>query len=545
MGRRKRRSKRTSQPAVASPGQPRAPARGSRPWLLVVAVGIATATALLAVIGFRRHRESVERLTEIHQPPQAYQADNLGQSAVSTPTASRASPPIPRPAGALHGYTGVLDPSPAPSETKTGRQSPSPPPQPPSRPSEPASVATASVQPATQALLNEEYEVARRLAIDFPDKAFPLCLLGDTCKAQGNSTEAAKYWEACLKLDPRFAVAHYRLGVLALTKTDYEEAVRRCRAAVKIDPTIPGVHGGLARALMFLGKPDEAIPELEQELRVTPKVYLDLVILGQAYLQLNACDKAMQRYEEATQLQPNDWHAYYGLADVCEKRGESERAERYREAFQRLKSAELEDFYRGLKEHDDQAAVAQRVSETYCRAGRAYCEVGNLRQAEEHWRRAAAIAAKDTACRLELAAFYQRTGQDQAALRTYGELQEIDPACAGYAFNAGVAAARLQRFDAAETAFRKAIQLAPRQADAYGALAALYLKTGQKLGEARTLAETAVRLEPSAANLTRAAEAYDKNGELDKARSSLQRAIALDPDNERYQRLYELLKQRK
>jgi Flp pilus assembly protein TadD len=296
---------------------------------------------------------------------------------------------------------------------------------------------------------------------------------------------------------------------------------------------------------MFLGKPAQAVPELEQELHIAPKAYLDFFILGQAYLQLNAYGKAKQSYEKAAQLQPDDWHAYYGLADACEKLGESEQAEGYRETFQRLKSAELEDFYRGLRAHDDLAAVGQRVSEVHCRAGRAYCDAADFRKAEQHWRRAAAIAPKDTACRLELAALYQHTNQDQEALRVYEQLREIEPASADYQLNAGVAAARLRRFDAAETAFRQAIQLAPRQPEAYCALAALYLKTGQKLSEARTLAETALRLQPSAANFVRAAEAYDKNGEREKALSALQRAMALDPGNQRYRRLYELLKQRK
>ncbi len=73
----------------------------------------------------------------------------------------------------------------------------------------------------------------------------------------------------------------------------------------------------------------------------------------------------------------------------------------------------------------------------------------------------------------------------------------------------------------------------------------MYLKTGQRLDEARSLAETAARLEPSAANFRLLGEACDKNGDRQAALSAMERAIALEPANPQYRRIYEVLKQGK
>jgi tetratricopeptide (TPR) repeat protein len=394
-------------------------------------------------------------------------------------------------------------------------------------------------------LLQEEDQVARQFLADFPEKIEALCLLGDVCRACGHSREAAKCWETCLKLDPRCAAAHHGLGILALECKEYEEAARRWRVAIQSDPRMPGVHLGLGRTLIQLGRPAEAIPELQQEVAIDPKAYTAWLALGQAYLDVNAFQQARQSYEKAAQLQPEDWHAYYGLVAACEGLGQSDKAQEYRQIFQKFKAVGLETYYREVNARRDLASITQRVALDHSRAARGYFAAGNLRQAEEHWRRAAELAPKDTACRRALAALYQRTNRDEEALHVYQQLRDLDPQNPVYHFNVGAFAAGLRRFDDAEAAFRKAIRLAPRRAEAYRALASLYLDTLQKLPEARTLAETAAKLEPSAANFNLVALACHLGGDREAALLSLERAIKLDPGNERYRQVYAHLKQAK
>jgi len=406
--------------------------------------------------------------------------------------------------------------------------------------------ATSPPQLTSEELLKEEMEVTQQLVKDFPVETAPLALLGTTYETLGNSLEAVKCWEACLKLNPMFAMAFHHLGMNAIKKTEYEEAIRLGRKAVEIDPAMPGVHGSMGRALLYLGKPREAVVELEEEVRLSPRASLEYFLLGQAYLQLNAYEKAKANYEKAAQLQPDDSRAYYGLAAACDKLGENEKAAEYREKFDKLKSGEWNALNRDLIRHNDLATLRDRVLLAHLSAGRMYRQAGGLSSAEEHFRRAVALAPANAACLRELATLYQIAHREQDGLEICARIREIEPGDAINILNIGMANARLQRFDAAEAAFQKVIELAPQQGEAYRALAGMYLQSGRKLREAKSLAETAVRLQPTtAANFLLLGRACDKTGDVQGALSAVERAMGLEPNNDQYRRIYEHLKQRK
>jgi len=388
-------------------------------------------------------------------------------------------------------------------------------------------------------------DVAQQLVKDFPAETAALVVLGTIYEARGNSVEAVKCWERCLKLNPKFAMAYHRLCMNAIKKTEYEEAIRLGRKADEIDPTMSGVHGSMGRALLYLGKPREAAVELEKEVRISPRASLEFFLLGQAYLQLNEYEKAKTNYEKAAQLDPNDPRTYYSLATACDKLGESDKAQEYQEKFDKLKTEEWNALRRGLIRYDELAVLRGRVAAVRLGAGRRYFQSGNAAKAEEHLRRSLVLAPANSLCLRELARFYQIAHREQDALAVCERLRAVEPGDVINLLNIGVANARLQRFDAAEAALQKAMELAPRQVETYQALAGVYLKTGRKLPEARSLAETAVRLQPTAANYRLLAEACDKNGDGQGALSAMERAIALEPNNDQYRRIYERWKQRK
>ena len=109
----------------------------------------------------------------------------------------------------------------------------------------------------------------------------------------------------------------------------------------------------------------------------------------------------------------------------------------------------------------------------------------------------------------------------------------------------GILSAYLERYDDSEEAFRKLITLAPHKSDGYRELARLYLKTGQNLPEAQSLAERAVALEAIATNYFVLGWACYTNGDNAKALPAIKRAIQLDPNNQQYRLLYKQIQQRK
>ena len=127
----------------------------------------------------------------------------------------------------------------------------------------------------------------------------------------------------------------------------------------------------------------------------------------------------------------------------------------------------------------------------------------------------------------------------------YKKISEIQPEYPLSYLVIGILSAHLNRYDDSEEAFRKLITLAPQKSDGYRELARLYLKTGQNLPEAQSLAEKAVALEANATNYFVLGWACYTNGDNAKALPAVKRAIQLDPDNQQYRLLYKQILQRK
>jgi tetratricopeptide (TPR) repeat protein len=148
-------------------------------------------------------------------------------------------------------------------------------------------------------------------------------------------------------------------------------------------------------------------------------------------------------------------------------------------------------------------------------------------------------------CRFELATLYQQTHRFSDALRLYEQITKIDPENGVSYFLTGNLNSRLNRFDAAEKAFKKVIEVAPKRPEGYRGLAELYLKFNRNRLQTETLASKAVELEPAAMNYFVLAIACDKNGDRTGSLLAAQRATELDPGNVRYRRMYQLIQERK
>jgi tetratricopeptide (TPR) repeat protein len=221
--------------------------------------------------------------------------------------------------------------------------------------------------------------------------------------------------------------------------------------------------------------------------------------------------------------------------------GEAEKSREYLEKFSALK---MEN---DKADREKRAGFAplritlKNTAQTHTDVGRVYALQNRPQEAEQLWLRAAALDPENTICRLNLAVFYQRTGQDRGALRLYEEIARIDPADGLVQLNLGRVSLKLRQAERAERAFREVIRLAPDRPDGYAALAELHLQSNRNLAEARRLAEAAVRLAPEAKYFAILGQACVMNGDRKGALTAMNKAIELQPDNNQYQRLLEKL----
>jgi tetratricopeptide (TPR) repeat protein len=160
-------------------------------------------------------------------------------------------------------------------------------------------------------------------------------------------------------------------------------------------------------------------------------------------------------------------------------------------------------------------------------------------EAEACWQKAAANDAKHVLCRKMLMRLYAQSGKIPEALQAAQELRQIEPHSAEYWLSSGALSAALGRFDDAEAAFRKTIELAPKRTDGYLSLVQLSLQTGRRLAEAKELARKAVELEPTARNYFVLSQACVRSGDRPAALTAIQRAAELDPGNSSYRQAYQ------
>lgn len=394
---------------------------------------------------------------------------------------------------------------------------------------------------AIEDLNKEERKLAERLLKDFPDGQDAMVFAAIVCRHCGHTAEAQECWKKCLLLNPNRADVLTQMGWVSMQKGDFGEAASRWRKALRLDPTLPGVHNDLARALMSMGRLDEARPVLEQGVELHPNDVTGRFLLGQVCLQMHDYSAARKHYEAAIQMRPDMTNAYYSLATVCSRLGDTEQAKVCRQRFRALKAEDLKMQREQNLTFDDLLETRRRVAGSHTVAGRVYATANRTQDAERLWLRAAELDPENVESRTNLALLYENTNRLEEALKTYEQLERIQPNNPIYAIGLGVIHAGLGHFEDSETAFRRAIELAPQVDVPNRELARLLLIRKQNLKEAKELAERAVALRSTAPNYYVLCLACSLNGDANGALSAIRRATELDPGNDEYQRILKAL----
>jgi tetratricopeptide (TPR) repeat protein len=437
---------------------------------------------------------------------------------------------------------GGVDPAPA-------RPQPTPGPSPAKAPAPSASadllLNPAAPRPATtHALVDEAERVVTRLAGEFPKHPDAHELMARVQLYLGNSTEAVKCWERCLAINPGYAYAYQGMGSVAAKRGRHQEAVPLFRQALIHMPTLVDAQIELADALINLGRMEEAITLLERHVKADPASARGHGLLGMAHLHLKDYEKAIASYEAAIRADSKNAAAHLGLVTVYGRLGDKEKQKRYQEKAKGLRSGEREVRARQKSQYDDLDAMCEDVAQTYTDAGGVYRELGNPAAAERLWQRAITLHPKAVSPRQALAWMYRQQGRTDKTIQLLEDLAEIEANKLTYWQEIGRLHAAAGHFDSAEAAFQRMCDTAPNDAAGYVALVELYRDTGRKLPKAVELAQIAAKKDSTAENYILLGAMLERNGDLPGALAALEQAVKLDPDNLKYQQMYELLKEK-
>ena len=307
------------------------------------------------------------------------------------------------------------------------------------------------------------------------------------------------------RLDAQILLARtlYRQGRVS-------EAVRTWNAILKQHPQRTDIYDVLGIAAFRKGQYEQAIAYWQQALQVNPKLPNAHGSIAKALMALGRQEEAIAAFQKEIEISPTSALNHFLLAQQLLQRNQVTQAKGYYERAIALNPKLINAYYGLFQAHSrlQEHEKAQQYLKTF----------KQLKTLKQQARKESILAFDDLT----------KTKRDTA--HTYTLVGKI------YLVN--------RMLDKAEAALRRVITLTPQKSAGYRDLAYLLLHTGQNHEEALTLAQRALSLEPAAANYFAHSRACEANGDFVGALASLERAVALEPNNQTYRRALDNLRKR-
>jgi tetratricopeptide (TPR) repeat protein len=183
-------------------------------------------------------------------------------------------------------------------------------------------------------------------------------LAGEALDQMQNHQGALEQFRAAVKVDPKAPNAHFLLGYMLWTDSEFEEAAQEFLAELANLPNSARALAYLADAYIHLGKQDEALPLAEKAAQIDPggvKAHVDLGIL---YGDRGRQQDAVKEFKAAIKLAPDFQDAHWRLARLYQAMGKQEEAKVEFEKTKTLHTAQQESIFNDLKAAQDRGSKA-------------------------------------------------------------------------------------------------------------------------------------------------------------------------------------------
>ncbi len=201
-----------------------------------------------------------------------------------------------------------------------------------------------------------------------------------------------------------------------------------------------GTHTNLGNAFMMEGGIQDAIEEYEEALQLNPNDPYVPVNLANALLRAGRFEEAIGYYEQALRIDPNDAHAHYNLGVALVKSGQPKQA--------------IGHWEQALRIEPDYA-------EAHHILGSALFDQGKVPEAIGHWEQALKIKPAFAEAHYNLANAFLRGGRFEEAIKHYDQALKIKPTFAEAHYNLGIALEQVGRLQSAIEHYEQALQLRP------------------------------------------------------------------------------------
>lgn len=386
-----------------------------------------------------------------------------------------------------------------------------------------------------------------------PDGAAGLFYNGYAYEVAGNLEKALLQYREALRLDPEFAPANGRTGLILLETRREDEAALELTKAMK-SHSDPLYNKGLASIFSARKLNLLAIYHYQEAIRNFPADHALYTGIAEAYRDSGDLQNAEGAYRRALEVSPGDRESLLGLAAVYITAGQ------YDKAVVQLKKAETtapldKDIHRQLAEVYQKMGDSVNAASEYALAGvqpekpLINTGVGDTFFAAKEYEKAAEAYRVEIEgnpgngdLRRRLGNALMLAGRDDAAIAAYREALRLRTETLTIHYNLGVLYEKKGNNDEAVVEYKQALK-AGESADARYRLAGIYTRRGS-LSQAAEQYRILLAASPADQDiLTKLAKIYTASGNQKEALATYKEAIRLNPDNlEAHQELAALYK---
>ena len=250
-------------------------------------------------------------------------------------------------------------------------------------------------------------------------------------------------------------------------------------AGAVAEPAVPSKGVTDALEMMKAGKNDEAIPILKDYVEKNPNNAPVQFTLGKAYILTKQYEEAIPPLTKALELNASQGGAHFYRGIAHSQMGRDEEA--------------IQEFLAEIPINPDQDA-------TYSNLASIYEKQGKLDEALEYYKKAAEINPQRPDLHASMADIYEKKGNQAMAEVEYKALADVDPANASVTwYNIGAIAKNNDKNADAVKAFKKAVELDPKYAQAHRELGYALVQQGDFAGAVAELKQY-LALSPGAAD---------------------------------------------
>ncbi|MEN8107063.1 MAG: tetratricopeptide repeat protein [Pseudomonadota bacterium] len=313
----------------------------------------------------------------------------------------------------------------------------------------------------------EHYEKA--LALDGKDPRVHINA-GSVSQLLGDLDTAKKRYKAALKLYPDFAPAWNNLGTVAQRQRQHQEAEEYFQRALKLQPDNPETLTNLASLWLDQDDTDRALKALEGISRDYPDHVGAWVNLGTLHEKKNDSEAARHCYDKALLLDPDNTTVHCNLGYSHFELGDQQPA--------------IEHFIRALKSDPNSAKALAGLGKTMLRQD-------DIDKAREYIDKARKIAPWDPYVLIAMAQLDTDTRKYEAAEQAWHKAIELHPGMSEGHIGLARMYSDMNRPDDSRAQFRRAEQTGAADLALYHAWSSIEEKNN-RLDVAERLAETAV-----------------------------------------------------